>query len=53
MSKWGVYEFPWGTAVKNETTGGWTNICKAPDGEMIVVEGLNVEVTDEGVYVHD
>lgn len=47
---WGVYEFPWGTAVKNETTGEWTNVCKAPDGEMIVTEGLNVVVDDEGVH---
>lgn len=45
----GVYEFSWGTAVKNEETGEWTNICKSPDGEMMIVEGLDVEVTEEGV----
>lgn len=44
----GVYEFSWGTAVKNEETGEWTNICK-PDGLDIVVEGLGVSVTEEGV----
>lgn len=46
----GVYEFPWGTAVKNEQTGEWTNIFKSPDGEEITVEGLNVTVDDEGVH---
>ena len=49
---WGVYEFSWGTAVKNEETGEWTNICKSPDGEMVIVDGLNVEVTEEGVILH-
>lgn len=47
---WGVYEFLWGTAVKNEITGEWTNIFKYPDGEMINTEGLNVLVDDEGVH---
>jgi hypothetical protein len=46
----GVYEFPWGTAVKNEDTHEWTNVLLAPSGEMIVVEGLNVTVNDKGVF---
>jgi hypothetical protein len=46
---WGVYEFPWGTAVRNEATGEWTTVIKSPDGEIINVDGLDVQVTDEGV----
>jgi hypothetical protein len=46
----GVYEFPWGTAVKNEETNEWTDVFKSPDGEQIVVEGLDVFIDDEGVH---
>lgn len=49
----GVYEFPWGTAVKNENTGEWTNVITAPDGDMMIVEGLGVEVTNDGVIFNE
>jgi hypothetical protein len=49
---WGVYEFSWGTAVKNEVTGEWTNVFN-PDGSEIVVEGLGVQVTEEGVIFNE
>jgi hypothetical protein len=49
----GVYEFPWGSAVKNEETGEWTNVFVSPDGEMMIVEGLDVQVTEEGVLFND
>lgn len=45
---WGVYGFPWGAAVRNEDADEWTNIVLS-NGEMIVVEGLDVELSDEGV----
>ena len=46
----GVYTFPWGSAVRNETTGEWTSVFTSPDGYMIVVEGLNVEIDHDGVH---
>ena len=50
MMPWGVFEFPWGTAVRNMDTGEWTQVFKVPDGEMLVVEGLDVTVNEEGVH---
>lgn len=44
-----VYEFPWGTAVKEKRTGKWTNIFLKPDGQEIDVSLLNIELHENGI----
>lgn len=48
----GVYEFPWGTAVKNEIIGEWIHYYKASGREILIVEGLDVDFTEEGVIIN-
>ncbi len=48
-SKWGVYEFYWGVAVKNEQTQKWTNVFLRPDGQEINVEHLPVILHENGI----
>jgi len=58
LDKWkerkgyGIYEFPWGTAVKDETTGKWTNLfIPMPDGRQPaeIVLYRDVELHDNGI----
>ena len=44
-----VYEFPWGTAVKEKRTGKWTNIFLRPDGQEIDVSNIEVILHDNGI----
>jgi hypothetical protein len=48
----GVYEYSWGTAVRNEETGEWTNVFTC-DGKAIVTEGLDVTVGAKGVVFNE
>ena len=44
-----VYEFPWGTAVKEKRTGKWTNIIIKPDGQVIDVSQNEVILHENGI----
>lgn len=44
-----VYEFPWGTAVKEKRTGKWTNIFIKPDGRVIDVSQNEVILHENGI----
>lgn len=44
-----VYEFPWGTAVKEKRTGKWTNIFIKPDGQVIDVSQNEVILHENGI----
>lgn len=46
---WEVYEFPWGTAVRERRTGRWTHVFLSPDGQEIRVDGLDVALHDNGI----
>jgi hypothetical protein len=44
-----VYEFPWGTAVKEKRTNKWTNIFLKPDGQEIDVSNIKVILHENGI----
>jgi hypothetical protein len=46
---WGVYNFPWGTAVKHEPTNKWHTVILSPDAQEIDVEHLNVVLHSDGI----
>lgn len=46
---WEVYEFSWGTAVKEKRTGKWQRVFLKPDGQEINVELLDVLLHDNGI----
>lgn len=48
MPQFGVYTFPWGTAVKDRR-GKWTNIFISPNGQEINVENLDVILHENGI----
>ncbi len=48
LKPWGVYQFPWGTAVRNEFTGKWTNII-LNDGQEVDTTGMNVIIHENGI----
>ncbi len=48
-SGWGVYEFYWGSAVRDERTKKWTHIFLKPDGQEINVERLPVILHENGI----
>ena len=53
LNRWEVYEFSWGTAVREQRTGKWTNIFLKPDGQEIDVSCLNVELHENGIEFLD
>lgn len=53
LHRWEVYEFPWGSAVREQRTGKWTNIFLKPDGQEIDVSSLNVELHENGIEYLD
>ena len=53
LHRWEVYEFSWGTAVKEQRTGKWTNIFLKPDGQEINVSLLNIELHENGIEFLD
>ncbi len=48
MPQYEVHEFPWGTAVKNRI-GKWCSLFISPKGQEIDVEGLDVELHENGI----
>ncbi len=44
-----VYEFPWGTAVKEKRTGKWTTVFLKPDGQGIDVSNIEVILHNNGI----
>jgi hypothetical protein len=49
LHRWEVYGFPWGTAVREQRTGKWTNIFLRPDGQEIDVSNIEVILHDNGI----
>jgi hypothetical protein len=49
LYRWEVYEFLWGTAVKEKRTGKWTTVFLKPDGQRIDVSNIEVILHDNGV----
>lgn len=47
LFRWGVYVYPWGTAVKEQRTGKWTHICI--DGQELNVTNRNVILYENGI----
>lgn len=46
---WGIYEFSWGSAVKNESNGQWTNLFLKPNSQEINVESIPVVLHENGI----
>ena len=44
-----VFEFFWGTAVKERRSGRWIVAYLKPDGREINLEGCSVEVHENGI----
>jgi len=44
LFRWEVHTFPWGTAVKEQRTGKWTNVC---------IDDQELNVTDRNVILHE
>jgi hypothetical protein len=49
LNIWGTYEFPWGTAVKDERHDKWVTLFLKPNAQQIDVEHLNVILHDNGI----
>lgn len=47
--EWGVHEFSWCSAVRNERTRKWTHIFLKPDAQEINVEHLPVIIHENGI----
>lgn len=46
---WELYEFSWGTAVRNGMSGKWIKLFLFPNAQEINVEHLNVILHDNGI----
>ena len=44
LFRWGVYVYPWGTAVKEQRTDKWTTIC---------IGDQELDVTDRSIILHE
>ena len=53
LHRWEVYEFSWGTAVREQRTDKWTNIFLKSDGQEIDVSLLNIELHENGIEFLD
>lgn len=51
--QWEVYTYFWGTAVKERRTGKWVAAFLSPDGQELNLEGLNVEIYENGIEFLD
>lgn len=50
---WEVYEFSWGTAVREQRTKKWMKIFLKPDGQKIDVSSRVVELHQNGIEFLD
>lgn len=53
LFQWEVYTYFWGTAVKERRTGKWVAAFLSPDGQELNLEGLNVEIHENGIEFLD
>ncbi|MDD6134064.1 MAG: hypothetical protein PUB49_05055 [Selenomonadaceae bacterium] len=53
LFQWEVHTYFWGTAVKERRTGKWVAAFLSPGGQEINLEGLNVEIHENGVEFLD
>lgn len=49
LYSYGVYEFSWGTAVKELRTGRWIRLFLSRNHQEIDVEGIPVELHENGI----
>jgi len=49
LFRYEVREFSWGTAVREQRTGKYLEIFLKPDGQEIDVEGIPVELHENGI----
>ena len=49
LYKFEVYDFFWGTAVKEQRTGKWLYAYLCPDGREINLQGIDVEIHENGI----
>ncbi len=48
LPRFEVYKFPWGAAIKERPSGKWVKAV-LPDGQELELEGLGVELHDNGI----
>lgn len=49
LHRWEVFEFSWGTAVRERRTKKWTNVFLKPDGQEIDVSNREVALHENGI----
>ncbi|NLT94852.1 MAG: hypothetical protein GXW85_04850 [Clostridia bacterium] len=49
LYQWEVFEFPWGTAVREQRTNTWIKLFLKPDGQEIDLSGRKVELHENGI----
>lgn len=53
LFQWEVHTYFWGTAVKERRTDRWVAAFLSPKGQEINLEGLNVEIHENGIEFID
>jgi hypothetical protein len=49
ITYWEVFDFPWGTAVRDWRNKKWVKVFLKPDGQEIDVRFLSVEIHENGI----
>jgi hypothetical protein len=49
LHQWEVFEFSWGTAVREHRTKEWVKLFLKPDGQEVDVAGRKVELYENGI----
>lgn len=49
LHRWEVYEYFWGTAIREQKTDKWHTLYLKPDGQEIDIEHLEVIIHDNGI----
>ncbi len=53
LFQWEVYIYFWGAAVRERRTGRWVAAFLSPAGQEIDLEGMDVDVHDNGIEFLD
>ena len=51
LYRWEMYDFEWGTAVRDRLTQRWTHVFLAPDAQEVCVEHLDVVLHENGIEI--
>lgn len=49
LHQWEIFEFPWGTAVRDQRTKRWIKLFLKPDGREIDVSEKKVDLHENGI----